>query len=178
MQTIAPRGNHLSFALKIDALPAYVMTPDAEEQASSVVSYRDVAPPMAERIPAVSFHRIVVDGIVRNKDGEIPWGGRRRHPSPGHCQRTVRWKRPTLEGLELSGKLAHTEPLTEYNAAQAAALAQTGQSTPAYPRRVGLGLTLLVFDLPGQLPCATSGTPRANNLMKSAAGAGRAIRYP
>lgn len=65
---------HISFALRVDALPAYVMTPDAKQVATQVVSYKGIAPPMGERIPAVSFHKIVVDGIVMRSNGEIPGG--------------------------------------------------------------------------------------------------------
>lgn len=61
----AGEKTHISFAMRIDALPAYVMTPDAKQQAASVISYKDIAPPAGERIPAVSFHRIVIDGVVR-----------------------------------------------------------------------------------------------------------------
>ncbi|HEV7694219.1 MAG TPA: hypothetical protein VGO52_25515, partial [Hyphomonadaceae bacterium] len=65
---------HISFAMRIDAIPAYVMTPDAKTQVASVESYKSVAPPMGDRIPAVYFSRLVVDGIVRKSDGTIPGG--------------------------------------------------------------------------------------------------------
>jgi len=71
-----PKGEktHISYAMRIDAVPAYVMTPDATALVASVVSYKGVAPPAEPRIPAVYFHRLVVDGIVRTRDGSIPGG--------------------------------------------------------------------------------------------------------
>ncbi len=65
---------HISFALRIDAIPAYVMEPDAKKQVADVKSYKAVAPPEGDRIPAVSFHRLVVDGIVRRGNGSVPGG--------------------------------------------------------------------------------------------------------
>ncbi|GAB1269365.1 hypothetical protein NBRC116493_26180 [Aurantivibrio infirmus] len=68
-------GNtHISFALRVDAIPAYVVTPDATARALQVASYKKLAPPYEGRIPAVYFHSVVVDGIVRRRDGTIPGG--------------------------------------------------------------------------------------------------------
>lgn len=80
---------HISFALRVDAVPAFVATPDASHQAASVVSYRSIAPPAGERIPAVTFHRIVVDGIVRNSQGVIPGGPNVVIPPPSNPTRPV-----------------------------------------------------------------------------------------
>lgn len=60
---------HISFALRVDAVPAYVMTPDAKLQVASAASFKaqaQPAPPKPER--AVSFN--VVDGLV------VPPGGK------------------------------------------------------------------------------------------------------
>lgn len=65
---------HISFSMRIDAIPAYVMTPDAKTQVASVESYKAIAPPSVGRIPAVSFSSRVIDGIVRKADGTIPGG--------------------------------------------------------------------------------------------------------
>ena len=65
---------HISFALRVDAIPAYVVTPDATEKALQVVSYKDIAPPSEGHIPAVYFQRLIVDGIVRRRDGTVPGG--------------------------------------------------------------------------------------------------------
>lgn len=71
-----PRGEktHISYAMRIDAIPAYVMTPDAKTPVERVASYKDIAPPSKGRIDAVYFQALVVDGIVRRRDGTIPGG--------------------------------------------------------------------------------------------------------
>jgi hypothetical protein len=74
-ESLFKSGNtHISFALRVDAIPAYVVTPDATEKALTVASYKKIAPPSEGRIPAVYFHQLVVDGIVRRRDGTIPGG--------------------------------------------------------------------------------------------------------
>jgi len=79
-----PHGEktHISFAMRIDAIPAYVTTPDATALATTVKSYKDVAPPSEGRIPAVYFHRLIVDGIVRRSDGTVPGGPNVEIPPP------------------------------------------------------------------------------------------------
>lgn len=49
-----PKGEktHISYALRVDAVPAFIMTPDAVQQAASVQSYKSVAQP--ERDPTQS----------------------------------------------------------------------------------------------------------------------------
>jgi len=73
---------HISYAMRIDAIPAYVMTPDAKTPVATVASYKDIAPPSKGRINAVSFQAIVVDGIVRRRDGTIPGGPTVEIPPP------------------------------------------------------------------------------------------------
>jgi hypothetical protein len=65
-----PKGErtHISFAYRIDAVPAYVMTPDAKTQVAQVVSYKALAPKADPPPPAASF--AVIDGIV------VPRGGK------------------------------------------------------------------------------------------------------
>lgn len=61
---------HISFALRIDALPAFVMAPDGTKEAASVESYKAIAPkepPRREMFPIR-----VVDGIV--PDPKYPAG--------------------------------------------------------------------------------------------------------
>lgn len=55
---------HISFALRIDALPAYVVTPEADQLAKKVVSYKNQAPdlPPMERGRLGSIR--ITDGIV------------------------------------------------------------------------------------------------------------------
>jgi hypothetical protein len=60
---------HISFALRVDAIPAYVMTPDAAEQVANVVSYKSMAP--AENVRLAAMNNVVgrfniIDGIVIN----------------------------------------------------------------------------------------------------------------
>ncbi len=71
----AGEKTHISFALRIDAVPAYVMTPDATELVKGVVSYKSIAPPsrVLRAIPSELGER-VVDGIVKTKDGVILGG--------------------------------------------------------------------------------------------------------
>src|SRR5215468_6149931 len=60
---------HISFALRVEALPAFVMTPDASKEVASVVSYKAIAPKQEEK----PFYPIrVVDGIV--PDPKYPAG--------------------------------------------------------------------------------------------------------
>jgi hypothetical protein len=71
---VGKEKTHISFAMRVDAIPAYVMTPDAKTPVTRVASYKDIAPPSKGRIDAVYFQSIVVDGIVRRRDGTIPGG--------------------------------------------------------------------------------------------------------
>ncbi|HEY9216752.1 MAG TPA: hypothetical protein VIO94_01795, partial [Phenylobacterium sp.] len=53
---------HISSALRIEAVPAFVMAPDGAQQIAQVRSYKAEAPTAVARIPEASFS--VVDGIV------------------------------------------------------------------------------------------------------------------
>lgn len=59
---------HISFALRVDALPAFVMTPDAGKEVASVESYKARAP---QEPVAAQFNFRVVDGIVPDRNGKI-----------------------------------------------------------------------------------------------------------
>jgi hypothetical protein len=65
-----PKGKktHISFALRVDAVPAYVMVPDAKAQVAQVVSYKAIAPKLGPEPPVLSFG--IIDGIV------VPRGGK------------------------------------------------------------------------------------------------------
>jgi hypothetical protein len=67
-----PQGEktHISFALRVEALPAFVMTPDASKEVASVVSYKAIAPKLPEQ-PERSY---VVDGIVPDRSGKYQAG--------------------------------------------------------------------------------------------------------
>ncbi|PCJ22585.1 MAG: hypothetical protein COA96_13940 [SAR86 cluster bacterium] len=55
---------HISYALRVEALPAFVVSPDASEVVKKVVSYKDQAPQLTEPSRGL-FSRIqIVDGIV------------------------------------------------------------------------------------------------------------------
>jgi len=62
---------HISFALRIDALPAFVMTPDASKEMTSVESYKAIAPKAPDKPPLGTF---VVDGIVPDRSGKFQAG--------------------------------------------------------------------------------------------------------
>jgi len=53
---------HISYAMRVEALPAFVITPDATAQVAAVMSYKVQAPQEEERRGAGTFR--VVDGIV------------------------------------------------------------------------------------------------------------------
>jgi hypothetical protein len=57
---------HISFALRVEALPAFVMTPDASKQATNVASYKSVAPPAPPAVAATTFR--VIDGLVPDRN--------------------------------------------------------------------------------------------------------------
>jgi hypothetical protein len=56
----------------VDALPAFVMTPDATQQVASVVSYKALAP-KDEKVANV-FAGLVVDGIVPDRNAKVQAG--------------------------------------------------------------------------------------------------------
>ena len=60
------KKTHISYALHVDAIPAYVMTPDASDQVAKVVSYKSLAPDEGVRVAyeSISSRIRVVDGIV------------------------------------------------------------------------------------------------------------------
>jgi hypothetical protein len=72
----SPKGSHgekthISFALRVDALPAFVMTPDASREVAAVVSYK----PLAQPEPDNDFFKgLVVDGIVPDRKAKVQAG--------------------------------------------------------------------------------------------------------
>jgi hypothetical protein len=73
----APAGaqakTHISFALRVDAVPAFIMTPDAEAQAVNVVSYKKQTQP--ETAPARERPGFaVIDGIVIDRNAKVQAG--------------------------------------------------------------------------------------------------------
>jgi hypothetical protein len=69
-----PQGEktHISYALRIEALPAFVMTPDASQEIASVISYQANAPKEPDRPVLQGIH--VVDGIVPDPSGKYVAG--------------------------------------------------------------------------------------------------------
>lgn len=72
----SPKGKkgektHISYALRVDALPAYVMTPDAKKEVASVRSYKNQAVDLGEDKRTFSY---VVDGIVPYRDPNLKAG--------------------------------------------------------------------------------------------------------
>jgi hypothetical protein len=59
---------HISYAMRVNAIPAFVMAPDATTQMASIVSYKDQAP--TEPPPKPAFGAI--DGMVPDK--KVPFG--------------------------------------------------------------------------------------------------------
>jgi hypothetical protein len=63
---------HISFALRIDALPAYVMVPDGSKEVAAVESYKAVASQESPKVAALPFK--VIDGIVPDPSGKVQAG--------------------------------------------------------------------------------------------------------
>ena len=63
---------HISFALRVDAIPAFVMIPDASKEVASVESYKQIAPKETTRAAAGTY--MVVDGIVPDRTGKYQAG--------------------------------------------------------------------------------------------------------
>jgi hypothetical protein len=61
---------HISYALRIDALPAFVMTPDARHEATSVASYKHMAPPLPREAGAFIGRSRIVEGLVIDPNAE------------------------------------------------------------------------------------------------------------
>ena len=59
---------HISYAERIDAMPAFVMTPDASKPATEVVSYKALAQATAGAWPRFK----IIDGLV--PDPKVPFG--------------------------------------------------------------------------------------------------------
>ena len=65
---------HISYALRMDALPAYVVTPDASELATKVTSYKHAAPPLPAETGAMIGRSRIVDGLVIDPNAEYQAG--------------------------------------------------------------------------------------------------------
>lgn len=67
-----PKGEktHISYAMRVNAIPAYVMTPDATTQMATVATYKAGADPSDELPPRPAFGAI--DGMVPDK--KVPFG--------------------------------------------------------------------------------------------------------
>ncbi|GAB1258405.1 hypothetical protein NBRC116494_29070 [Aurantivibrio plasticivorans] len=65
-------NTHISYALRIDAIPAYVMSPDAHNQVAKIKSYKALVdePPQVAR--ATRFR--VIDGLVPLPDKSLKYG--------------------------------------------------------------------------------------------------------
>jgi hypothetical protein len=63
---------HISYAMRIEAVPAFIMTPDAKNEVASVMSYQAVAP-KDEKL-ANAFAGLVVDGIVPDRNAKVQAG--------------------------------------------------------------------------------------------------------
>lgn len=69
-----PKGEktHISYALRVDALPAFVVTPDAAQEVNTVASYKAMAKPEPERVAGGTF--MVVDGLVPDRNAKVQAG--------------------------------------------------------------------------------------------------------
>jgi hypothetical protein len=55
---------HISFAMRVDAVPAFVVSPDGSADVNAVLSYKDQAKGHTEPDPFKGFNFRIVDGIV------------------------------------------------------------------------------------------------------------------
>ena len=62
---------HISYALRVEALPAYVSTPDATALASTVQSYKSIAPPETASNRSAYY---LVDGLVIDRNAKVQAG--------------------------------------------------------------------------------------------------------
>ncbi len=63
---------HISYALRVDAIPAYVLTPDASQVTASVQSYKALAPADSASKRSTTFY--VIDGIVIDRNAKTQAG--------------------------------------------------------------------------------------------------------
>jgi len=73
----SPKGakgekTHISFALRVDALPAFVATPDASHEVAAVKSYKSVAKAEEPTMAALPFR--IIDGIVIDPKSPVQAG--------------------------------------------------------------------------------------------------------
>ncbi len=73
----SPKGakgekTHISYALRVDALPAFVMAPDASKQVAKVKSYKHLDKVEPQLASATRFR--VIDGLVPYKDPNLKYG--------------------------------------------------------------------------------------------------------
>jgi hypothetical protein len=64
---------HISYALRVDAIPAFVMKPDATAPVAAVSSYKTQASPEPESVPRGPSFR-VIDGIVIDPKSKVQAG--------------------------------------------------------------------------------------------------------
>jgi hypothetical protein len=88
----SPKGSkgektHISYALRVSAIPAYVLTPDATRVASSVESYKAIAPQEPERV--TGLFALVVDGIVPDRNAKVQAGPNAVILPPASASNTV-----------------------------------------------------------------------------------------
>jgi hypothetical protein len=88
----SPKGSkgektHISYALRVSAIPAYVLTPDAARVASSVESYKPIAPQEPERV--TGLFALVVDGIVPDRNAKVQAGPNAVILPPASASNTV-----------------------------------------------------------------------------------------
>jgi hypothetical protein len=63
---------HISYAMRVSAIPAYVVTPDATARVATVTSYKAGANP-ADEAPTKGLFG-AIDGLVPDRDGKVTFG--------------------------------------------------------------------------------------------------------
>ncbi|MAP96161.1 MAG: hypothetical protein CMK07_14540 [Ponticaulis sp.] len=87
---------HISYAMRITAIPAYVMVPDASEEATDLVLYTDQAPPYELR-PHPFLRFTNGEGVVEDRDGVLLAGPNAVIPPPNVTREKLKQQRRTQE---------------------------------------------------------------------------------
>lgn len=87
---------HISYAIRVTAVPAFVMTPDASEEATDLKLYTDIAPPYQLR-PHPFLRFTNGTGVVEDRDGVLLAGPNAVIPPPDVTRAELKAKLPREE---------------------------------------------------------------------------------
>ena len=88
---------HISFAMRVEAVPAFVMTPDGTQELAEVVSFKDQAEPVRPGRPGLVQYGYP-QGIVPDRDGVILAGPNAPIVPPGTSREELKAQRASGAG--------------------------------------------------------------------------------